>query len=450
MFTEREDISKLFERATKDDLEDDQRLEDIFRNEKEIMEAQEQSFRVSSWGHKIAGLKGGSDPIVTDCDAALDMEYSTIGDSFDEDISDPSEPAMGISESFPSLDVEFSTIGDSFEESDDVCVVSDDKEGAMESSEEASNVLVSKASCSNKITEVEDCFDVFDFHDDSDDINNFQPVLAKNSLTVCKKPDPCCDKVCNAKNLSPRVLEVIERMVINKSERKQKLLDHLHAQENMNISTNGFLIGGQFLCRKYFCELSKVSPYIINEVFSAFSAGQKFFVHGNVVGLRQSPATIGFICWLKDFAINYGNFAADEQVIVISACFTVKEMYMMYNIQAPEPQVKMSSFYSLFRSHFGPRREDPSLPCVRISSYSSHSKCDQCILLERHQRSCQSEEDLAVAKGLKQEHKQVYVRARVAIEEKRMKAINDPKNHIFIQVDDMDNHKVRKNHYFEN
>ena len=48
-----------------------------------------------------------------------------------------------------------------------------------------------------------------------------------------------------------------------------------------------------------------------------------------------------------------------------------------------------------------------------------------------------------MAKGLKQEHKQVYVRARVAIEEKRMKAINDPKNHIFIQVDDMDNHKVR-------
>ena len=181
MFTEREDISKLLNRATKDGLEDDQRLEETFRNENEIMEAQEQSFRVSSWGHKIAGLKGGSDPIVADCDAALDLAFSTIGDSFDEDNSDPSEPAMSISESFPSLDMDFSTIGDSFEVSDDGCAVSDDREGAVDSSEEASNVLVSKASCSNKITEVEDCFDVFAFHDDSDDINNFQPMLAKNS-----------------------------------------------------------------------------------------------------------------------------------------------------------------------------------------------------------------------------------------------------------------------------
>ena len=48
-----------------------------------------------------------------------------------------------------------------------------------------------------------------------------------------------------------------------------------------------------------------------------------------------------------------------------------------------------------------------------------------------------------MAKSLKQEHKQTYVRARVAIEEKRFQALNDPDCHIFLQIDDMDNHKVR-------
>ena len=145
----------------------------------------------------------------------------------------------------------------------------------------------------------------------------------------------------------------------------------------MEISTSGFFIGGKFLCKKFFCELSKVSPYILKEVFKALSMGQKFFVHGNTVGMRQSSSSIGFVVWLKNFATNYGNFAPDEQVIVISACFTIKEMYLMYKIQAPAPLVGMSTFYALFQSKFGARREDPTLPHVRLSSYTTHSRCDQ-------------------------------------------------------------------------
>ena len=47
-----------------------------------------------------------------------------------------------------------------------------------------------------------------------------------------------------------------------------------------------------------------------------------------------------------------------------------------------------------------------------------------------------------MANGLHQEHKRTFVRARVSIDEKRMKAMDNPKNHVFIQIDDMDNHKV--------
>ena len=145
----------------------------------------------------------------------------------------------------------------------------------------------------------------------------------------------------------------------------------------MAISTSGFFISGRFMCKKFFCEVTQVSTYIVKEVFKAFSVGQKFFVHGNVVGLRQSTATIGFVCWLKNFATNYGNFAPNEQVLVISACFTIMEMYMMYKMQAPAPLVGMSTFYALFQSKFGARRQDHTLPHVRLSSYTTHSRCDQ-------------------------------------------------------------------------
>jgi hypothetical protein len=139
--------------------------------------------------------------------------------------------------------------------------------------------------------------------------------------------------------------------------------------------------------------------------------------------------------------MHFGNYAPDQELIVISACFTVKEIFDLYKAQSPAPLVAESSFYSLFRSKFGPRRLDKSLPHIRLSSYSSHSRCDQCLSLERCQRSCNSEEELAMAKNLKQEHKQTYVRARISIEEKRLKALSDPDGHVFLQIDDMDNHK---------
>ena len=258
------------------------------------------------------------------------------------------------------------------------------------------------------------------------------------------KHSPCCDKLCNIQEYDPQIKLKVEGVIKSRSkaEIKQSLVNHLYSQEKMGITTHGFLFGGRFFCPKFFSEFSHVSPYLIQEVFKAFAADQKHFSHGNKVGLRETNATIGCICWIKRFAENFGNYAPDEKVIVISACFTVKEIYMVYKAESPAPQVSKSSFYELLKTRFGPRRADQTLPWIRVSSYSTHSRCDQCLLLEKFQRSCQSEEDLAMAKSLKQEHKQVYVKARISIEDKRLKALSDPNNHVFIQVDDMDNHKV--------
>ena len=408
--------------------------------------------RISSWGHIIVGLKGGSPPLPKDALAPgpssgelLDTEFSTIGDSFEFSDSDGSDDVIEdiVTKAAPTkADKQFVDWDKDDFDADPICsisenvLVSDSKE-----SDDRIEISVENSSGDNLSSAVDD-FDTYAFADETEVIKQYIPSSA---TSVTKKP--CCEDVCNVQFLSKEVKFRIDELVKGKSkvEIKTALLEQLYSQQKMGISTRGFLIAGQFLCKNYFSDLSKVTSYIVTEVFKAFAAGQRFFVHGNVVGFKQSLATFGFISWLKTFAENYGNFAPDEQVIVISACFTIKEMYLMYKEQSPAPQVAKSSFYSLFSWKFGPKREDRSLPCVRLSSYSSHSRCDQCLLLERFQRSCQSAEDLAMAKSMKQEHKQTYVRARIAIEELRFKALNDPENNVFCQIDDMDNHKVRYN-----
>ena len=427
-------------------------------------------YKISSWGHLIMGLKGGSDDMI-DPDPSLldtlDSEFSTIGDSFDSG-GDEAAPAI--------LDPEYSTIGDSFDSESDVpeavivnmatkvapakadstLTVEMDKDDFEEDSENQiiENVFDAevkeddtslKISVDNIPSSAAVC-DSFAFEDENEGIKQYVSASALKVSESSVRRTPCCGDVCNAQYLTTKARSRVDEMVKGKSkgEIKTALLEQLHSQEKMDISTSGFLIGGQYLCKKYFSSLSEVSPYMVKEVFRAFEVGQRFFVHGNTVGIKQSVATIGFINWLKNFAVNYGNYAPDEQKLIISACFSIKEMFLMYKEQSPGPLVKKSSFYSLFKSKFGPAREDKSLPCVRLSSYTSHSRCDQCLLLERFQRSCQSAEDLAMSKSLKQEHRLTYVRARIAIEELRFKAINDPANHVYCQIDDMDNSKVRR------
>ena len=231
---------------------------------------------------------------------------------------------------------------------------------------------------------VSEANDLFKFSDDSSTIRKYTSSAAKKALPPTRsKHSPCCDMLCNMQEYDPQIKIKVEGVIKikPKGEIKQSLVNHLYSQEKMGISTHGFMFGGQFFCPKFFSKFSNVSPYLIKEAINAFNAGQKHFSHGNKVGLRETSATIGCVCWIKSFAEHFGNFSPDEKVVVISACFTVKEIFMMYKAQSPGPQVLKSTFYTIFNTRFGPKRVDKYLPWVRVSRYSSHSKCDHCLAL---------------------------------------------------------------------
>ena len=155
--------------------------------------------------------------------------------------------------------------------------------------------------------------DAFEFCDDEIE---FDAVCqnVKDSITS-GEADRCCDRFCLSKGLTKLVKTKIDDIVMHKNtcEIKQTLLNQLYTQQDLGIPTHVFCFGGQIFCHKAFSNVSQVSIYLVCEVFKAFSVGQKYFIHGNVVGLNETAATIGFICWVKQFAEQFGNFAPDEK-----------------------------------------------------------------------------------------------------------------------------------------
>ena len=271
------------------------------------------------------------------------------------------------------------------------------------------------------------------------DVFEFTEIGKIKVATTETKQNPlqkatCCNNACMDQDFNQQ-LESKLREIKGKSsaERKQYLLDHLIKQEELDIATHGFQFYGFFFCKKSLAKISGISDYIITEASRAFEAGQITFVHGNTTGMRESEAGLGFVIWMKLHAVNYGNEAPDEPTIVLPACFSQKDLFQQYLTEAPKPLIQRSTFYRLFKLKFGPHRDDKSLPHIRISSYSTHSKCDQCILIEKFQKTCKNEQDVAFSKSLKQAHKQIYQRCYRTIQEKRHKSLHDPENYVCVQ-----------------
>ena len=361
----------------------------------------------------LGGLYGGHPlPIVT----TLDTNQSS-----DAKVED--QQAISISDIIMN-----EAVGASFDSDNDVSDASDDscQFKVAEECELAKNIMeaLSKESEINL-----DKQNVYDFTEDDEDVVPSN-VHKSNIASVTK----CCSNMCCQQALSKQVLTIMDE-IMKKSgkEKKQFLLDHLIKQEEFDISTVGFQFFGRFFCRKSFSLVSGVSEYIVKEASKAFESGQVTFVHGNELGMRETESGLGFIIWMKRHAALYGNQAPDEDTLILSSCYSLTDLFLQYKLEAAGPQIQKSTFYRSFKRQFGPYRVNKSLPHIRISSYSKHSKCDRCILLDKYQRSCKRPEDFELARGLKQSHKQTYKMAYQAIQEKRCNALYDADNHIFIQ-----------------
>ena len=156
---------------------------------------------------------------------------------------------------------------------------------------------------------------------------------------------------------------------------------------------------------------------------------------------RCTAACTTFICWMKVFSENYGQNEPTDVVTVLPSYFNKAELFKIYQKEASKPHVKLSTFYKLFKSKFGPRRDDKSLPWIRISKVSTHSKCDVCLGLEQYQRRIKAPAELEYCKALKRLHMAKYGNSRIAVGNFIQRSITSPKEVLSFQIDGMDNSK---------
>ena len=262
------------------------------------------------------------------------------------------------------------------------------------------------------------------------------------TVTVCSRN---CQENCGE---SVRFWSLVEKEKIKShftglslANKQQNLFKQLTFQMSAGLSTEGFFYNKQLLCVKQFSELASISCYILRKLLRNFSTGHKMYLHGNSFAVKTPVSCVNFCAWMKLFSQKYGQDGPDQIVTILPSFLNKSELFKIYLEESPAPHLKRSSFYKAFKSNFGPRRRDFSLPWIRISKESSHSKCDTCLGLDQFLRKSASDAEAEYARGLKEQHVEIFSGSRIAVKEFIQRSINDPKQVIAMQVDSMDNAK---------
>ena len=222
---------------------------------------------------------------------------------------------------------------------------------------------------------------------------------------------------------------------------KNKLLNFLNHQKVAGLPMDGFFFNKQLLCVNFFCHISGISKYHANLVLNDSSRGILRYEHGNVSKSGCSTKSVTFICWLTRFIENFGQHGPSDIVIVIPSYLNKRELYKIYIQDAPTPHCRYSTFCRFMKQFFGPRRADKSLPWVRISKVSTHSKCDSCLGLDSYRRLCNTPAELEYCQALTDQHMKKYGNARIAVGNFIQRSLSNPKQVLSLQIDSMDNSK---------
>ena len=274
--------------------------------------------------------------------------------------------------------------------------------------------------------------------------NQFPKAFKFNVIKHCSKI--CgnkCEKVIESWS-NEKVMEMKSDLKGSSStESKNKLLKHLRDQMKFNDTTGAraLLYRGHLFCKSFLAYFLDLSYYLVKTVFKDWEAGRVQYVNGNVENIRESQATVNCISWFLVHIAIHGQDSPEELLTVLPSYMTKAELYRTYLQETTGKQLKKSCFYEIFKSKFGPRRQERTLPQVRISKYSSHSVCDVCLGLDNFQRTCKSQAQIKFCQGLKQNHKIKYGNARVEIGRLKQLGITFPKEWMTFQIDGMDNQK---------
>ena len=234
----------------------------------------------------------------------------------------------------------------------------------------------------------------------------------------------CCERECF------KVIETVsceakadlkDRFKCKLISQKNLLLDHLrstrHVQMEMYTEDKNFFYFEHYkICCKTYSDLTGVSTYVLNSVMLDFNNGRKVkYEHGNLGRGRISAAGANCVAFVLEFSRKYAQDSPDEKLVVLPKIFILSELYHIYQSEVKGKLVTKNSFFKLFKLHFGPYRKNRDFPRIRISKYSSHARCDECVKLQEARKNVKCAADLALVRRKTEAHRLEYSGARIEV-----------------------------------
>ena len=231
-----------------------------------------------------------------------------------------------------------------------------------------------------------------------------QPNLNPVENVCQKKCKNNCSEFVSKMTEEDKIQVINQFKAVTKIDSKNKLLMHLKSQKVMGLDVASFTFKSHTYCVAAFCHVTGISFYLAAKVLKDFQAGINQYIHGSTVVPRASFAHVNFISWMVCFCELHGQSDPVKVTTVLPAFLNKAELFKIYKAEAPKPNLKPSTFYCLMRKKFGVSRSDKSLPNIRISKYSTHSKCDICAGIDNFKSTSKSQTELEFSRALKYKH----------------------------------------------
>ena len=272
------------------------------------------------------------------------------------------------------------------------------------------------------------------------------PTFVKQ--TICSRG---CNYGCN-KNIESLKTEDVEELkdTLNDTSSiisKNKVLNYLKIVSMSHDSYN-YYFSNSIFCVQAFSHLSGVSVYILSKVIKDLKGGRTVD-YTAVRGGKSSNKKTNFVAWMIRFSETYGQFSPTKPMILLPKIMLLKCLFDVYKSECIKPIVKRSMFYKLFKDVFGAHRKDKTFPHIRISKYSTHSKCDECVSIEEERSRIKTKQDKFRVNKRVEAHRRVFGGARQAIAKKLQYCVSFPRDCLGISMDDMDQHKSNLPHVVE-
>ena len=187
-----------------------------------------------------------------------------------------------------------------------------------------------------------------------------------------------CTEFVNSMNAEDKNAIVAKFQDKKKYDIKNILLDHLKSQANIGLDNSSYIFLAHSFCIPAFSQLTGISNYLVTKVMSDIQLGVNQYSHGSAEMPRRSQARLNFISWMVCYSEIHGQADPEKVTTVLPSFLNKSELFKIYQAEAPKPLLKSSTFYYLVKKEFGVHRPDKTLPNIRFSKYSSHSK-------DRHQ-----------------------------------------------------------------